>query len=225
MPSTLTEDDLIQLSDGDIDKVINSMNLNKVPNQVKDAQNIIDDPNASESEKLKAKSTVKSYQSFTENAVEQLNNTVKVGIKNKVDEINSRFKDIRDFANSIPDIVTESTTSITNSVTGFTSMAAVVIPPATTPVPGLVAGTASTISNINTQVSFTKQSFSSLLSQKVSSLKNIKSTLVQIEPFLSIMFTTDTNPISGITDKVNDMEGILSGLGDMIGSIPSIPSI
>lgn len=223
MPSTLAEGDLIQLSDGDIDQIINSMNLNKVPNQVEDAQNIIEDTNASESEKLKAKSTIKAYQSFTKDAVEQLNNTIKAGIKNKVDEINARFKDIQDFANSIPTVVKDSATSITGSVEGFTSMAAVVIPPASTPVPGLVAGTASTISNINTQISFTKQSFSSLLSQKVSSLKNIKSTLVQVEPFFSIMFTTDTNPISGITDRVNDMEGILSGLSETINKgIPSI---
>lgn len=223
MPNTLAEDDLIQLSDGDIDKVINSMNLNKVPNQVEDAEKIIKDQNASESEKLKAKSTVKSYQSLTEDAVEQLNNTIKTGIKNKVDEINARFKDIQDFANSIPTVVKDAATSITGSVAGFTSMAGVIIPPAPAPEPGLIAGTASTISNINTQISFTKQSFSSLLSQKVSSLKNIKSTLVQVEPFFSIMFTTDTNPISGITDRVNDMEGILSGLSETINKgIPSI---
>lgn len=222
MPSTLEEDKLIKLSDKDIDKIINSMNLNKVPNQVKDAEKIIKDQNASESEKLKAKSTVKSYQSFTEDAVEQLNNTIKASIKNKVDEINARFKDIQDFANSIPTIVKDSATSITGSVGGFTSMAGVIIPPAPGPEPGLVAGTASTISNINTQISFTKQSFSSLLSQKVSSLKNIKSTLVQVEPFFSMMFTIGTNPISGIKDKINYMEGTLSGLGDKIGSIPSI---
>ena len=83
---------LINLTQGNIDTLISSLDLQSIVDRVSDAQDIIDNPeDHTEYEILEAKSIVNSYSTVDKSSIES---AISTSIQNQVDEINDKWGDV-----------------------------------------------------------------------------------------------------------------------------------
>lgn len=220
---------LINLTQGNIDTLLSSLDLQSIVDRVSDAQDIINNPeNHTEHEILEAKSIVNSYSTVDKSSIES---AISTSIQNQVDEINDKWGDVENFVNNtVKDISGDLASSTVTSATGLSQMSGVTFTVTTTtgagtavPVPptAFSSGASSTVTGLNSQISSVKSQLTAQLNQKMGSAKEVSSKFTSLKDTLS-KSGIDENTLSGIDDTIRTVTESLSSISDMINNIPTI---
>ena len=228
---------LIPLTEQSIEEILDGLGYSKdkeknpdsIISKVDNAKEVIESSESSDNEKFLAQSFVNTYGSVTDN-IDNIRNSIKESIKNTVDEINTKFEDVENFAtNTVSQIQGTLEKTFEDTSTGFATMSTLTLtspagpvvpnPPATEEV--FLNNVASQISNINSQVENTKSTLGAQLKQKSGFLKEITTKVNSISPYLSVAGID----ISKILGTGSNFEKITNGLNDASGLIKNLPTL